>query len=118
MATIDFTAALIEALRDPRVISELDAVVRRAVAGALASTTSRGASKFERPEDFARRYAISSRTVRNWLKRGLPHVKQGRAVRIDSERADAWLGDNVHERAIEHRAREDAAKARAPRRAG
>ncbi len=118
MATFDLAPAVIDALRDPRVGAELQAMIRKAVADAVTYATSSGAPKFERPEDFARRYKISARTVRNWLRLGLPHVKQGRAVRIDTDRADAWLADDVHGREIEARAREDAVKARAIRRAG
>jgi hypothetical protein len=118
MAPIDLTPALVDALVDERVQRQLEALVRKAVAEALSSTVGNAAPKFERPEDFARRYKICQRTVRTWLKLGLPHVKQGRAVRIDTARADAWLADDVHGREIEARAREDAEKARATRRAG
>ncbi len=118
MAPIDFTPALVDALADERVRQHLEALVRKAVADALSSTMGNAPPKFERPDDFAARYKVCARTVRNWLKLGLPHVKQGRAVRIDTERADTWLADNVHEREIEQRAREDAAKSRRVRRAG
>jgi excisionase family DNA binding protein len=40
---------------------------------------------------FAERLQVHKNTVRHWLKKGLPHVKAGRTVRIVLERADTWL---------------------------
>jgi hypothetical protein len=46
---------------------------------------------------FARRWSVSTRTVENWLRLGLPHMKLGsRRVRIVIREADAWLREQFY----------------------
>jgi DNA-binding transcriptional regulator YiaG len=41
---------------------------------------------------FAERWGTSPRTVDNWLRAGLPHMKlSARMLRIDAAEADAWM---------------------------
>jgi excisionase family DNA binding protein len=42
----------------------------------------------------AERFSVSPRTVANWLKRGLPHFKLGRTVRVSPEDIELWIKKN------------------------
>ncbi len=116
MTTLDLAGALADALRDPAVRAELVSLVQTAVLKTAESRST--AARFETIPAYAVRHGVCRRTVGHWLKRGLPHEKIGRVVRIATEKADAWLGDDVREREIEARAQKDAAKARGRHRAG
>ena len=49
---------------------------------------------------YGQRWQSSVRTVDNWLKAGLPHLKIGaRRVRIQVEEADTWMHDRF---AVQH----------------
>lgn len=47
--------------------------------------------EYSTPNDFALRLKVSPRTVKRWLKQGLPSVCVGRSRRILTDQADAWL---------------------------
>jgi hypothetical protein len=45
--------------------------------------------------EFARRYAVSKRTVDGWIARGLPHLKlSARMIRIPLPEAADWVKEN------------------------
>jgi hypothetical protein len=52
-------------------------------------------------KQFAHRHQVSTRTIRNWIKLGMPSYKNGRIVRIVVEFADRWViagGPNKRQR--------------------
>lgn len=46
--------------------------------------------------EVAQKVRVSARTVSNWLKRGLPHFKLGRTVRVSPADLEIWI--NRHKR--------------------
>ena len=42
----------------------------------------------------AKKFSVSTRTVANWLKQGLPHFKLGRTVRVSPEDIELWIKKN------------------------
>jgi excisionase family DNA binding protein len=47
----------------------------------------------------ARLARVSPRTVTNWVRRGLPVMREGRVVRVDRQELLAWLARHRKERA-------------------
>ena len=45
-------------------------------------------------QEAAERYKVHRNTVQNWLRRGLPRIKQGRIVRISVAEIERWLREN------------------------
>lgn len=45
-------------------------------------------------QEFAEFMKVHENTVRKWIEKGMPVVKQGSVIRIDRENAMAWLIDN------------------------
>jgi hypothetical protein len=59
------------------------------VAGVVLNTPERATL---RKREYGQRHAVAIRTVDNWLRKGLPHLKiSERLVRIPVIDADAWL---------------------------
>lgn len=51
-----------------------------------------GSTNILNKRTFAERWRTSPRTVDNWLRAGLPHMKlSARMLRIDAAEADAWM---------------------------
>ena len=48
---------------------------------------------YETIGDFAARVGVHRHTVENWMKKGLPHIRIEKVVRIVSQRADEWMGN-------------------------
>ena len=46
------------------------------------------------PKEVGERFKVSARTVANWLKKGLPHFKLGRTVRVSPADIDLWITKN------------------------
>lgn len=69
---------------------ELRAIVREAVAEALAGTT-RSASRLLTKADVARELACSVATVDRMTRDGMPAVTVGRTRRFDAAACRAWL---------------------------
>lgn len=36
-------------------------------------------------------YKVSTKTVRNWIKRGMPSTKLGNVLRFDYQKIDEWV---------------------------
>jgi excisionase family DNA binding protein len=65
--------------------------IRRSLAYDVEVTPTTPQPAYATVDGFAERLAVCRSTVKSLLKKGLPHVRIGRAVRIPIERADAWL---------------------------
>lgn len=37
------------------------------------------------------KYEVTTKTIRNWVKQGLPHIKVGRVLRFDMGEVDNWV---------------------------
>jgi phage terminase Nu1 subunit (DNA packaging protein) len=46
----------------------------------------------------ARHYGVTTRTIDNWIKRGMPYRPCGGAKRFDLDDVDAWLERDEQER--------------------
>lgn len=45
-------------------------------------------------QDVAKKFGVSSRTVANWLKKGLPYFKLGTTVRVSPADLESWINKN------------------------
>lgn len=45
-------------------------------------------------QEFAEFMKVHENTVRKWIEKGMPIIRQGNVVRIDRVEALAWLKDN------------------------
>lgn len=97
----ELAPALVEALRHPDVGAALRA--------ALAVNEPSQVAPFASVEQYAQRHGVSTRTVRNWLRDGLPCERRRRVVRIPVDVADEWLREHGDDKYIIERARRDAA---------
>jgi excisionase family DNA binding protein len=70
-----------------RVLGELAAI--RAELAALRSAPP--TRLYAAPDEVAKVYGVSLRSVRQWVANGAPHVRCGRAVRLRLRDLDAWL---------------------------
>jgi excisionase family DNA binding protein len=50
--------------------------------------------QFSTVEEFAKRMRFSTRTVSEWIKKGLPIYRIGSDIRIADKEADEWLRDH------------------------
>ena len=41
--------------------------------------------------DIAKRYKVSTKTIRNWIKRGMPHLRTGNVIRFDTAEVENWI---------------------------
>lgn len=41
--------------------------------------------------DIAEAFEVTDRTVKNWLKQGLPRYQVGKILRFDLEKVKAWM---------------------------
>ena len=41
--------------------------------------------------DIAEAFGVTDRTVKNWLKQGLPRYQVGKVLRFDLEKVKAWM---------------------------
>ena len=51
-------------------------------------------------QEIARKYEVTSATVYNWVKKGLPHELTGginKVMRFDMQVVDSWIEDNRKE---------------------
>lgn len=42
-------------------------------------------------KDMAHRYNVVDRTIRNWIKQGMPCIKVGNVLRFDIEEVEQWI---------------------------
>lgn len=55
--------------------------------------------RYAKLRDFARERHYGVSTVRRWIKEGMPHIGNGRSLRIKVPEAEAWLqarGARIH----------------------
>jgi excisionase family DNA binding protein len=45
--------------------------------------------------DIAKRYKVSTKTIRNWIKRGMPHLRIGNVIRFDISEVEQWIKEKV-----------------------
>ncbi len=48
-------------------------------------------SQYANIEDIASIYKVSTKTVRNWIKRGMPHLRTGNVIRFDTAEVENWI---------------------------
>jgi excisionase family DNA binding protein len=53
-------------------------------------------SQYANIEDIANIYKVSTRTVRNWIKRGMPHLRIGNVIRFDIPEVEHWIKEKVN----------------------
>jgi excisionase family DNA binding protein len=41
--------------------------------------------------DIANRYKVSVKTIRNWIKKGMPHLRTGNVIRFDVAEVENWI---------------------------
>jgi excisionase family DNA binding protein len=41
--------------------------------------------------DIAKRYKVSVKTIRNWIKKGMPHLRTGNVIRFDTVEVENWI---------------------------
>ena len=53
--------------------------------------------KYNTIQEVADTYSVTKQTIRNWIKRGLPHIKVGNVLRFDLQEVDKWIHENTKE---------------------
>lgn len=48
-------------------------------------------TKIMKITDIAEAFEVTDRTVKNWLKQGLPRYQVGKVLRFDLEKVKAWM---------------------------
>jgi len=92
----DLIATALDAIeKDPEIQRRLRDVIRL-----LASPTTPHDAEFERVAEFAKRVALSERTIWKFVKSGMPTIGVGRARRIDVARAVEWLRRHREQRDV------------------
>jgi excisionase family DNA binding protein len=81
-AQADALVAQARALRD-----EADALDKEA-----APTAAEPVTLYATVDEAARAFAVSRRTIFDWIRDGMPSIKRGAVRRVPVEQARAWLG--------------------------
>ena len=42
-------------------------------------------------KEAAEKFSVHKNTIYKWIRKGMPHIKVGKVIRIDYQEAKAWL---------------------------